>query len=59
MENYISLVEWAKKNGISDATARQKALKGLLPSAKKIGRNWVILSSEKNKDNRRKENVFK
>lgn len=53
-EHYISLVEWAKKNGISDATARQKASKGLLPTAKKIGRNWVICGDAPNIDNRKK-----
>ena len=45
----ISLVEWAKRNGIDDSTARKKADKGLLP-AMKIGRNWVIEESTPNTD---------
>lgn len=49
----ISLGEWADKQGIARATARQKAIRGSLKTAKKIGRNWVIEEDEPNIDNRR------
>ena len=52
----ISLGEWAKKNGISDSTARQRALRGAFETARKIGNQWVIEDSEKLIDHRRKEN---
>lgn len=50
----ISLVEYAKINGISDATARQRAIRGSFKTAKKIGRNWVIDRNEPLVDNRKK-----
>jgi len=46
------LSEWAKKNGISDVTARQKAQKGLLETAEKSGKFWLIDEDEPNVDNR-------
>lgn len=55
-EEYITLKEWAERQGISDITARAKARNGFLESAKKYGRQWFIKSSEKNIDNRLKEN---
>lgn len=51
----ISLVEWANKNGIDPATARQRAGRGAFETAQKIGRNWVIDSEEKLIDHRKKE----
>ncbi|MFM1602017.1 hypothetical protein ABGF26_02565 [Helcococcus ovis] len=55
----ITLKEWAKREGITDATARQKAIRGSLKTAEKIGKQWFIEKSELNMDNRMKdENVF-
>lgn len=51
----ISLVEWAKKNGIDSGTARQRAIRGAFETAQKIGRNWVIDEKEKLIDHRRKD----
>lgn len=51
----ISLGEWAVKNGIDHATARQRAGRGAFETAQKIGRNWVIDSEEKLIDHRKKE----
>ena len=51
---FISLTEWAKREGITARAARHKASSGLLETAQKIGRNWVIDDSEKNRDNRRR-----
>ena len=52
----ISLVEWAHRNGIDPSTARHKAIKGNLKTARKIGRNWLIDDTEKHTDLRKKEN---
>lgn len=55
MGNLISLADWAKKNGIDSATARQRAGRGAFETARKIGRNWVIDENEKLIDHRRKD----
>lgn len=52
----IPLQEWAKKQGIHPATARQKAGRGGYKTAIKMGRDWVISSDEENVDLRKKEN---
>lgn len=48
----IPLTEWAKKNGVNPATARQKAGRGMFKTARKSGRDWFINSEEPNTDNR-------
>ena len=48
----ISLVEYAKKQGVTANAVRRKILRGML-NAVKIGRNWVIDSEEPYEDNRR------
>lgn len=50
----ISLVEWARKNGITPDSARQKALRGGFKTARKSGRDWLINENEEKVDNRRK-----
>lgn len=50
----IPLAEWAKKNNITPDTARQKAGRGALKTARKVGRDWVINEAEENTDGRRK-----
>ena len=37
----ITLVEWAKRNGMSADTAKHRANRGPIP-AFKLGRDWVI-----------------
>ncbi|MCR5667875.1 MAG: hypothetical protein K6G05_02340 [Lachnospiraceae bacterium] len=48
----IPLRDWAIRNGISPDTARQKALRGVLKTARKVGRDWMISASEINVDHR-------
>jgi hypothetical protein len=55
MGELISLGEWAKKRGIHPDTARQRAIRGALKTARKIGRNWVIDSDEPLIDHRYKD----
>lgn len=52
MQDMIPLKEWARINGISAATARQKAGRGGLKTARKVGRDWMISRLEVNPDNR-------
>lgn len=49
---FITLKKWAEREGIHPATARRKAGNGMLATARKLGRDWFIDSSETNKDNR-------
>lgn len=49
----LSVSEYAKKIGVTPDTVRQKILRGNL-NAIKIGNQWVISSSEKYIDKRRK-----
>ena len=48
----IPLKEWAERNGISHATARQKAGRGGFLTARKVGRDWMISAAEPNTDHR-------
>ena len=42
-DNLVSLVEWANKNGHTDAAARKLIKRGKLPEARKIGKYaWTI-----------------
>lgn len=50
----IPLAEWAHKHGLSESYARQKARRGSLKTAHKVGRDWFINELEDNLDNRRK-----
>lgn len=50
----ILLAEWARRNGITPDSARQKALRGGFETARKSGRDWLINETEKNIDKRRK-----
>lgn len=54
----ITLKDWAIKNGINPDTASQKARRGKLKSAERIGRQWFIDSSEPNTDNRIKSGKY-
>lgn len=55
MKDYITLKEWAEKNGIDPATARQRALRGAFATAEKIGNIWIIKKDEPLIDHRKKE----
>lgn len=50
----IPLKEWALRNGISPASARQKAGRGGFLTARKVGRDWMISAREPRIDNRAK-----
>lgn len=54
MDNFITLKEWAEKNGIHPDTARQRANRGAFETARKIGNLWIIDKDEKLIDHRRK-----
>lgn len=51
----IPLKEWAAKHGLDESYARQKARRGSLKTAHKVGRDWFISELEPNIDNRRRK----
>jgi hypothetical protein len=56
MDDLISLVEYAATLGLNESSVRRKVLRGNLPAAKKIGRNWVIPRNTPYTDARLKTN---
>ena len=38
----ITLKEYAERHGMNAATLRQRILRGGIPEARKLGRDWVI-----------------
>lgn len=54
LDDLIPLAAWAHKHGLDESYARQKARRGRLSSARKIGRDWFVSASEPNLDNRKK-----
>ena len=54
----ITLKEWALREGISPATARQRAIRGTLPAVK-VGRDWLIEEDTPNTDGRIKSGKYK
>lgn len=54
----IPLSEWAENHGVAHVSARQKAARGGLPGAIKIGRNWVIEEDAPNPDARVKSGKY-
>ena len=53
----IPLKEWAERENIKPATARQKALRGTIPAVK-MGRDWFIDENVKNADKRVKNGKY-
>lgn len=50
----IPLGMWARKHGLDESYARQKARRGSLKTAHKVGRDWFVSELEDNVDNRYK-----
>ena len=42
INDYIPLPEYAAKNGLLPNTVRRKCLRGNVPGAVKLGRDWMI-----------------
>ena len=54
----IPLTEYARKNGKTQATARQMAMRGGFETARKIGRDWLIDDQEQYPDHRVKSGKY-
>ncbi len=44
-EEYETIDQWSRRQGISERTARHRAAAGKIPGARKVGNRWVIPSS--------------
>lgn len=58
MKDLITIAEYAKSIGKDPANVRQKCLRGTLPGAVKIGRDWLIPPDAPYPDNRRKSGKY-
>ena len=59
MSQLISIVEYAKINGINPVTMRQRCERGNYKTAHKLGRDWVIDKDERYEDNRVKSGKYR
>lgn len=54
----IPLAEWARNNNINPDNARQKALRGTLKTAHKVGNVWLINENERVEKIPRKSSIY-
>ena len=59
INNLIPIAEYAARIGRDPATVRQKILRGALPGAVKVGRDWFIPADTPYTDNRVKTGDYK
>jgi len=57
--NLIPISEYAARIGRDPATVRQKILRGALPGAVKLGRDWLIPADAPYTDSRVKSGEYK
>ena len=53
MDEYLTLKDWAKREGVSPSTVRHRIARGST-QAIKFGRDWMISVNEKLTDRRKK-----
>lgn len=59
IDNLIPISEYAARIGRDPATVRQKILRGALPGAVKLGRDWFIPADAPYTDSRLKTGDYK
>jgi len=59
IDNLIPISEYAARIGRDPATVRQKILRGALPGAVKLGRDWLIPADAPYTDSRVKSGEYK
>ena len=57
-DNLIPLREYAEALGLAPVSVRQKAQRGTLPGAVKIGRDWLIPADAPYEDGRVKSGLY-
>lgn len=56
--NMITLAEYAARHGLNPVTVRHKCLRGNVPGAVKIGRDWLIPADAPYDDHRVKSGKY-
>ena len=59
ISDYIPLTEYAAKNNLLPNTVRRKCLRGSVPGAVKVGRDWLIPANAPYTDERVKTGKYK
>ena len=59
IDNLVPIAQYAARIGRDPATVRQKILRGALPGAIKIGRDWFIPADAPYTDSRVKSGKYK
>ena len=59
IDGYITLAEYAVKNNLLPNTVRRKCLRGNVPGAIKVGRDWLIPADAPYPDHRIKSGAFR
>ena len=59
IDNMLPLTEYAARIGKAESSVRRKCLRGTLPGAQKIGRDWLIPADAVYTDNRIKSGNYK
>lgn len=54
----ITLKEYAERRGLNAATLRQKILRGGIPEAQKLGRDWFVPEDLELTDRRIKNGIY-
>jgi len=58
IDNMLPLTEYAERHGLLPNTVRHKCIRGTLPGAVKIGRDWFIPADAPYTDNRIKSGQY-
>lgn len=58
IDKFVPIAEYAERIGRDPATVRQKCLRGTLPGAVKIGRDWFVPADAEYPDSRVKSGNY-
>lgn len=59
IDNLIPIAEYAARIGLTANAIRRRCIRGTLPGAVKLGRDWFIPSNQPYTDNRIKSSEYK
>ena len=58
ISDYITLAEYAARNNVTPCAVRRKCLRGNVPGAVKVGRDWLIPADAPYPDHRIKTGAY-
>ena len=59
IDNLIPIAQYAEAHGLTANAIRRRCIRGTLPGAVKLGRDWFIPSNQPYTDNRIKSGEYK